>query len=379
MVGRPERLPGLDGLRTLAIGVVVWHNYGAIPGLSSLPALNQLRAGYIGVTLFFVISGFLITTVLLRGATGASPMRLRTFYARRAYRLLPALGVTLVILWLIAWLKPSVASHTVPASLAVLLYVHNLVWLRHPGPPYGGDGWGHLWSLSVEEQYYLVWPVVVRAARRMPARRFVGVLVAAILAVNIWRFVLWIRGASEQRLYLATDTRMDALLIGAAVACALPAASRLLPPPRARGPVLALLVVGFVVVANRGSRSAITASPGWLFGPGSGVVALAAGYLVLVAVHTDRGWAAGLLNSRPAVAVGVRSYGIYLFHVPMQAVFAGHSAGQVKALAATGVLAWTSYRFVEAPMLRRRPGERLGPSSAGSTSTATTAERSTGP
>lgn len=183
--------PALDGLRGIAI-LLVLLCHSAIPYLGTL--------GPAGVTVFFTLSGYLITAILLQETS------LGAFYWRRALRLLPALLV--VVTFAVA---AGVATRD--DGLAALSYGYN--WYRIAG--YGQQGLEHAWSLSIEEQFYLVWPMIVLALRCKP-RWLLSLTLSAIILVILWRGSLWLQGASTTRLYNGTDTRLDGLLVGAALA-----------------------------------------------------------------------------------------------------------------------------------------------------------------
>jgi peptidoglycan/LPS O-acetylase OafA/YrhL len=191
-----SRLEVLDGLRAIAVGLVVWHNYGSLPGSSSHPLLGSLRAGYVSVTVLFVLSGFLITYLLRAEFEMDGKIRLGAFYVRRAMRLLPALALTLVFLNVLDTLRGVSAVHLAAVTLADVFYFFNFVE-EHASytRPVGAFGWSHLWSLAVEEQFYILWPAVfLVAVRRLRTRALMNFLMVAVLAVTVWRTLLWKNG-----------------------------------------------------------------------------------------------------------------------------------------------------------------------------------------
>lgn len=356
--GESGRIPGLDGLRAIAVVMVVWHNYGPLPGFARFGSVASLRAGYVGVTLFFVLSGFLISHLLLVEWERTGTVRLAAFYVRRAYRLFPALAVALVMLvGLDAW-RGRPWHDTAVALGSAVAYVFNFVASRsRPTSPLGGAGWGHLWSLSVEEQFYVVFPLpFIAAVRRFGARRSCAALVVAATVVTVWRTVLWRHGASFDRLYLVTDMRIDALLLGAALALAV----RFVPTHRAIAVRCRWLLVpgllALLVLAHRGSPATTTAPPGWLLGPGMAVASIAGAVVVWLVAEGVGGRVQALLSGRVATAVGRRSYGIYLFHFPVLAMVGDRSGGWFLSLGLLAIVTELSLRFVEEPMLRRLPG-----------------------
>ncbi len=200
-----ERRAGLDGLRGWAMLAVVAFHCGV------------LRAGWVGVDLFMALSGFLITGVLIGELARRDALSVGTFWRRRARRLWPALLALLLGVALISWGAPDGwPTPTRRETIGALTYTSN--WLRlgaHSSYwelfrlPSALD---HLWSLAIEEQFYVIWPLVVVAAWRLGKRR--GVAIAAVvlaLALATWQIVLSFHGASVERLYVGTDTRAPGL------------------------------------------------------------------------------------------------------------------------------------------------------------------------
>ncbi|HEY1116399.1 MAG TPA: acyltransferase, partial [Acidimicrobiales bacterium] len=201
--------PALDGMRGVAVLLVIAYH-----GERSLAP----RGGAIGVTMFFTLSGFLITTLLLRERASTGRIGLGRFYWRRALRLLPAL-VTLVAVTSAYALVTDNHERTLGAALPVLLYVGN--WVRTLHDTEGLGLLEHTWSLSVEEQFYLVWPLAVLGAAALvsKARQAEAVLALAVggsLASLLWRLQLWDAEEprwSAARLYNGTDAVADQLLV----------------------------------------------------------------------------------------------------------------------------------------------------------------------
>jgi peptidoglycan/LPS O-acetylase OafA/YrhL len=197
--------PALDGLRAVAVLAVLTYHVGWIPG------------GFLGVDVFFMLSGFLITTLLCEEHARTGTISIRRFYVRRARRLLPALVLFLLICGGILFVtRPSAFWPTLGGNLlGVLSYGANwlIIYWRGLGV------FGHTWSLAIEEQFYLAWPLLLlgllRGAR---PRLIVAGLVTAAAGSLAWRLALALDGASFARLYAATDTHADGLLVGAALA-----------------------------------------------------------------------------------------------------------------------------------------------------------------
>lgn len=316
-----------------------------------------MRAGYVGVTVFFVISGFLITHLLLDELRATGGVRFIAFYIRRAYRLLPALFLALAILIVTAWRRHHPWGDTFHATVTALGYIFNIAAAHaKPSNPLGGAGWGHLWSLSVEEQFYIAWPLVIAfVGRRLAPSRLFGLLVSLALAITMWRTWLWRHDASFYRLYLMTDVRIDAIILGAALAVALRAWPTLGPRAGRLGWTLGPALVAVLVVAYRGSSAETSARPGWLLGPGMLIVSMLSVLMVFVVTNRAGGQVQRILDSPHAVAIGRRSYGLYLFHYPMEAITANIRGGYFLAAAGTVALTEASYRFIELPVLRRLP------------------------
>jgi len=388
-VGARRYWPALDGLRAVAVLLVIAYH-----GERSL----MPRGGAIGVTTFFTLSGFLITTLLLRERSSTGRIGLRRFYWRRALRLLPAL-VTLVAACCAYAAITGEFDQTLEAALPVLLYVGN--WVRTLRDTEGLGLLEHTWSLSVEEQFYLVWPpAVLAAAALVPrARQAEAVLVLAVggsMASLWWRLQLWDLDAerwSAARLYNGTDAVADQLLVGAALAAGLAIwdrrATEPLPVPGSRageplpvpgsragerlsapggavvGGVLAPLALAYLVYVARVQPGGDSlANDRRYLEWGSLTFALAAAVVVLAATRAPQTWLPRLLSLPPLVAIGKVSYGLYLWHFPVilavdhqlpDASTATRGAA-VAALTATTTLA--SWFLVERPFLALKDGPR---------------------
>jgi peptidoglycan/LPS O-acetylase OafA/YrhL len=335
-----KRNPALDGLRALAVGaVVVFHTSPAAHG------------GFIGVDIFFVISGFLITTLLLREIDRTGRVDLKAFYLRRALRLLPAL---LVMILLTVPLMYTSLRHTVlmPPPVAVasaLFYVAN--W-ANVAVSTGTGPLTHTWSLSIEEQYYLLWPLVLIAvAARGRYQALIRCLALATALVVVSRALIW-ETSQAQWLFYATTSRADGLLLGTllAVVLARRGSGRLLAPRWSEGTAwLGLLGLAALMAVLRPDG-------GVTFVAGLFVASTCAVVVVHHVATADGGPLVRLLSLRPLVVIGTVSYGIYLFHFPVfQAVQEAHPPRLVQhalELGLTAVLTTVSYLVVERPALR---------------------------
>jgi peptidoglycan/LPS O-acetylase OafA/YrhL len=203
---RPGHVPSLDGIRAVSVTLVFVAHAG----------FGYVIPGGLGVTVFFFLSGFLITTLLSREWEAQRQIAFGAFYLRRAVRLLPALVLTMLLalcLVSMGWLNGRVDTGTL---LSQLLFVWNYYSLHLDGSG-SIEGLGILWSLSVEEHFYLLWPLLfVMIARGLMSLRFVVALTVAILVWRSVRFVLL--GDSEWVIYISTDTRFDSLLFGCLLA-----------------------------------------------------------------------------------------------------------------------------------------------------------------
>jgi peptidoglycan/LPS O-acetylase OafA/YrhL len=347
MTARPlGHRPALDGVRAVAVSLVV---LGHVDDILLPGGRDPLPGGFLGVDVFFVLSGFLITRLLLDERTGTGRVALGRFYQRRAARLLPAVALLLAghALWVSLADVSVTRAMEVDSVLVVGLYVSNWAQQLHRDL---GFGLGHLWSLSVEEQFYLVWPFLIWVTRRRPAWLWV-VSGLGVGGAIFMRHQLWHDGVNWLLIYIRTDTRMDALLIG----CALGLAHHRgwldrVPAPVRRG----LGAAGLAVVV--GSALAFQPDRSVLYGPGFTVVAMAAAALV-AGVLEPGWWLHRWLSLRPLRALGRVSYGAYLWHFPVFLAMVhawpdGPSVAVVPAsLAVTAVAVVASWSLVERPVL----------------------------
>src|SRR6266851_4951260 len=217
-VRRKRSIPALDGLRAIAVGGVVFMHVASVfsPKLFDLGAFR----GWYGVDLFFVLSGFLITWLLAEELDAAGTLNVPRFYGRRAMRLMPAYGT--LIICAVLGSKGSNYRLIVAALPYLLTYMFNFWVAAHHSVP---AVLGQVWSLSIEEQFYLVWPWILL---RFGTRRGLYIALATIVAVAVYRttlfsYLTWphprgISVASAERIYFSTDTRIDVIFIGCALA-----------------------------------------------------------------------------------------------------------------------------------------------------------------
>ena len=374
--GGPEpsvsRIPALDGVRALAIGLVLLFHGG----------FGWAGGGFFGVDVFFVLSGFLITGLLVGEFRQNSHIGLRRFWGHRIRRLIPALLVMLagVACYAEFFAPPDTLAQLRSDAVATLLYGNNwhlvtgtqgyFAALNTPRPLL------HTWSLSIEEQFYLVWPLVVLAIMKWTRslRVLLTVTIVGAVASAVEMAYLYHGGSGINRVYYGTDTRAQALLIGAALAIVLarPLASgpggasgraRTLTlvraasvSPAARWALIALGGVGLAAIVAM--TVTVDSGTGWLYQGGFGLVALAAvAVLASVALVPDSPWARGL-SVRPVRYLGAISYGLYLWHWPVFVVLDNARTGLVGwplfavRVAVSVAVAALSFHLVEMPIRR---------------------------
>jgi peptidoglycan/LPS O-acetylase OafA/YrhL len=353
----PFRVAGLDGVRAIAVTVVILFHLS--PGTTV--------GGYLGVDLFFVVSGFLITTLLLRERNDTGRVRLGAFWSRRARRLLPALALLVLVCCTAAW---SVGGDVLVGLgrqvLGAATFSSNWLLLAG-GSSYFGDSlpelFRNLWSLAVEEQFYLIWPLLlVLVLIRMP-RALRLVLVGLLATASAVAMAVLYTPADSTRVYYGTDTHAFGLAIGAFLALlTISWPRRLLEWPRAARRVLAplgpLALLGLLALAV-----VMPADSAFVFQGGLVIVAILAA-LVIMTLLVPRTPLARLLDLGVFRWVGKRSYGLYLWHWPVFVLVvsalpgwprdgaSGWALGGI-ALAISVVAAALSYRFVEQPIRRR--------------------------
>ncbi len=360
--GRAGYLPGLDGIRAIAVGAVVAYHL-------QVPCFD---GGLLGVSVFFTLSGYLITSLLVQGFARRGRVDLKEFWLRRARRLLPALLLMLpVVVVTTAIARPDKLATTARQALYALLYVANWTTIAR-GDDYfqrfsGPGPLDHLWSLAIEEQFYIVWPLLVfallalQARLRLRVRAPLAIATVALAAASTWAIVHLYdpHAMNNTRAYEGTDARAASLLVGALAALALPfdRVTELGRSPRAR---IALDVVGALGLAGVVACIVRTDeySP-FLYRGGELVLSVATVALAIAASHPET-FVARALGVLPLRWVGARSYGIYLWHLPVVAFMPASVLidrpvlrGAVQ-LGLIVVLAAASFRLIEDP-IRRHP------------------------
>jgi peptidoglycan/LPS O-acetylase OafA/YrhL len=340
---------GLDGIRALAVSAVVGYHLG-VPGLDG---------GLLGVSVFFTLSGYLITSLLLAEQAARGSIALGPFWIRRARRLLPAAWALLasVLIAAAAARHPKLGDWARQALFA-LLYVANWATIAR-GDDYfsrfaGPGPLDHLWSLAIEEQFYLVWPTVALGLSRLRSRRTALALLGAMIAASTLTLA-WLHdptAVNNTRAYEGTDARAAALLVGAMAAWLAPF-DRLGASPGSRR-LDALGAASFVVVVA--CVAGIDERGSFFYRGGELLLSVATACWVVAVAHPSS-LLARALSSAPLRWLGDRSYGIYLWHMPVIALVSGGGpvVEGVARVALTLALSAASYAWLEEPIRRRHP------------------------
>jgi peptidoglycan/LPS O-acetylase OafA/YrhL len=383
---RKPELPhfgGLDGLRGIAVIAVILYHGGVV----------WASGGFLGVELFFVLSGFLITSLLVEEWAATGTVRLRAFWARRARRLLPALFVLVVVIGL--YYAAAGSSQAVPGfsgdGLSALFYFSNWHQIAAGTSYFAASGpispFQHTWSLSIEEQFYVVWPLLMlgilgwsrrRGGRKSllgPLRLMLVLTVGGLLASAIEMGVLFNGGHGLDRVYYGTDTRATGLLAGAALALWLAIRRRVARQAAesqargatepatgnaaanavrfSRGSGLVLLALLLVMYLANGSSA-------WLYPYGFLLVDAGTVLLILAVVQRPRSFGARALSLPGLQALGQISYGLYLWHFPLFLWLDSTATGLsglhllMFRLGVTLLVSAASYVLVEQPIRQRR-------------------------
>ena len=357
--------PDVEGLRAIAVGLVLWYH-------ASLPLVS---GGFAGVDVFFVISGFLITGQLVREVERTGRVSLPRFYARRAKRLFPAAATVLVA-----------------TAAMVLAFFPRATWRDFGGDIAGSAAYiinwrlaersvdylaedteqspvQHFWSLAVEEQYYIIWPLLIIAIAvairrwRLPVRTTLGLTLAALIVLPSLAWSVHLTSTQAPRAYFVTTTRLWELAIGALVAIG----SHLWP----RIPAAAAAVIGWSGLAVIGAGALLQDSSTPWPGTAALVPTLGAAAVVVAGFAAGRLGPVQVLGRRLMTWIGGLSYSLYLWHWPMVVtaaqIWPGSRWASVGAVMLSFVPAWLTYRFVEGPVRfhplfarRARPALLLG-------------------
>jgi peptidoglycan/LPS O-acetylase OafA/YrhL len=345
--GHLPYMPGLDGLRAFAVVAVVLYHAD----------ISWMPAGFLGVDIFFVISGFLITALLLSEHGSHGRIRVWRFWARRALRLLPALFLLLGVTMGVAVLfLPDEVDRLRGDVVAGFLYFTNWDLIARETSYFEAFGrppiLRHLWSLAIEEQFYIVWPVLLGVGLKFLSRRLLlGLTVAGVVASTAWMWLLFDPFEDPSRLYFGTDTRLAGLLVGATLA--------FLWQPGREVPARARLPLDFVGMGALAALAGLTLASDefapFLYKGGFLLVAVITALAIVAAVQ-PRGLLGRGLGWFPIRWIGLRSYAIYLWHWPIFVVTRPQDVGLdgvelfVLRVGVTLAAAELSFRFVERPV-----------------------------
>jgi peptidoglycan/LPS O-acetylase OafA/YrhL len=355
-------LPGLDGVRAIAVAAVVGYHLGA----------PWLPGGLLGAGVFFTVSGYLITTILIAMWEHRGDANLMYFWLRRARRLLPALIMMLIVV-LVA--TPVLGDEFLPErgieTVAALFFISNWTTITSDASylqRFGGPGpLDHLWSLAIEVQFYLLWPlllVVLVKTLRGRLDRMAQVTVGLAIVSFVLMLLLATPGFDNSHAYQGTDARAGGLLIGAALAMVWPPtqlASKISAKRRLIidlvGVAGLVIIISMFVLTNEHSM--------WIYRGGTLLLSLATAVLVAAAVH-PASVVGPVLGAAPLRWIGERSYGIYLWHLPVVAflpptVLATHplirAGGQLGLVILLSALSWA---LLEDPIRRQGLISALG-------------------
>ncbi|MGE3039228.1 acyltransferase family protein [Staphylococcus aureus] len=349
----PRYLPGLDGLRAFAvIGIIIYH-------------LNAqwLSGGFLGVDTFFVISGYLITSLLISEYYRTQKIDLLEFWKRRLKRLIPAvLFLICVVLTFTLIFKPELIIQMKRDAIAAIFYVSNW-WYISQNVDYFNqfaiEPLKHLWSLAIEEQFYLLFPLVITfLLHRFKPRNIIQTLfIVSLISLGLMIVIHFITG-DNSRVYFGTDTRLQTLLLGCILAF-------IWPPFALKKDISRKIVVSLDIIGISGFAVLMTLffivgdQDQWIYNGGFYIISFATLFIIAIAVHPSSLFAK-FLSMKPLLIIGKRSYSLYLWHYPI-IVFVNsyYVQGQIPVyvyiieILLTALMAEISYRFIETPIRKK--------------------------
>lgn len=362
--------PDIEGLRAIAVlGVVLFHAH-----------LPQFGGGFVGVDVFYVLSGFLITSLIVAEVEKTGRLSLAKFWGRRMRRLLPAAALVLLATLAASFVVLDALSfrQAVRDIISAAAYVSNwnfaaqaVDYLAADAPP---SPVLHYWSLSVEEQFYVIWPLLFAGIAAFTARRRITAFrrrqwgaAVALIGVSSFAWSWWLTSHNQPYAFFSTPTRAWQLALGAAVALSARFWARRSPALRTASAVFGLALIGYSFVMLRGADAG-TAYPGlWALLPTVGTAAVVASGIGLTVAPR---WSVhGLLALPPMRFLGRLSYSWYLWHWPplvLVVAYVGHEVSVLQRVVCSVLalgLAWLTFRFVEDPIRRATPLARSAPRS----------------
>ncbi|WP_376774477.1 acyltransferase family protein [Paenibacillus eucommiae] len=352
-------MPGIDGLRALAVLAVIAYHFN----------LDWAPGGFLGVGVFFVLSGYLITDQIIHKWKRSKRLALKDFWLRRARRLLPAMLTMLLLV--LAWLLLVDKSRLLSLKgevLSTVFYTNNWWLIFHDVSYFESFGpsspLGHLWSLAIEEQFYLIWPLALALGLRFfPQRGKLLLLTLTGAALSAFAMSLLFQpGADPSRVYYGTDTRSFALLIGAALAIVWPS-QRLTSQISSKTRLMLDSTGGFGLVLILLMMGQMSEYESFVYRGGLVLLSVLTAIVVAVLAH-PASRLGKLMGCKPLRWIGVRSYGIYLWHYPVIVLTSPVvDTGDIDVLrvvlqiGASLVLAALSWKFIEEPILHGALGK----------------------
>ena len=351
----PAHVVGLDGVRGVAVLLVFISHFHWI--LSPDPFLTKVtpwhfinrtfEAGFMGVDIFFVLSGFLITSLLMKDRSTNQKNLFKRFYRRRALRLLPALYALLIADFFVSRWENFPGDIQWRTTWHAILFLNNWNIVNNFGK--AQNDLGHLWSLGIEEQFYLIWPLTLwlLAKLKISSKMMIPLILFASLVVMAHRTSLWNDGTSWIILYIRTDTRLDSLLIGAMFAYVY---RHYQMPSKILNSVATLSLMGLVYIKYVLDKSPFIFEMGWT------IIALLAGFIIL-SVAEGVFFVQKVFTWRPLTMIGKVSYGLYLWHMPIFLLFGRHVTSGPRPLrlligiVIASVVTSLSWFFIEKPFL----------------------------
>jgi peptidoglycan/LPS O-acetylase OafA/YrhL/FtsZ-interacting cell division protein YlmF len=345
-------IPGLDGLRAIAVLAVIAYHLN----------FDWATGGLLGVTVFFVLSGYLITDLLITEFVTTDRINFKNFWIRRARRLLPAMFTMLLVV--ITWVtifEQSMLDRLEEDTVAAILYVSNwwyifqdLSYFESFGPP---SLLTHFWSLAVEEQFYILWPLVILLVLKMKVKEgsLFSVMLLGVIASAAAMTLLYEPGTDPSRVYYGTDTRIFSLLLGASLAVIWPSrklSTNLPSDIRWKLDFVGLFALGFIFYMFWSTDQ----YQDFLYQGGMVAMSVASLLVVAVIVHPSSKLNT-ILSFKPLRWIGVRSYGIYLWHFPVIVLTSPQWGADAPSLVRTSlqlflilIFASLSWTFIENPI-----------------------------